>query len=159
MAYTSPAYSFVPCRAAPCTDYHGSFCLNFTKCNHPLLADASNKDSILCTDPSLLTPFYSDLTEKLNVITLGRQLQLNAAAGAIGGYSAVDAINSNWTGYDSQIVTPSKVKAISGFAYYVGNGQMAGIIAVTLDSNTNTFYCSVNGGLNVVYQVFLYVFY
>ena len=61
MALASPAYSFAPCRAAPCTDYHGSFCLNFTKCNHPLLADARNKDSILCTDPSLLTPFYSDL--------------------------------------------------------------------------------------------------
>ena len=67
MALASPTYSCAPCRAAPCTDYHGSFCLNFTKCNHPLLADARNKGLTFCTDLIAYLLYYADIRSRQNI--------------------------------------------------------------------------------------------
>lgn len=67
MALASPAYSYAPCRAAPCTDYHGSFCLNFTKCDHPLLADARNKGLTFCTDLIAYLLYYADIRSRQNI--------------------------------------------------------------------------------------------
>ena len=67
MALASPTYSCAPCRAAPYTDYHGSFCLNFTKCNHPLFSDARNKGLTFCTDLIAYLLYYADIRSRQNI--------------------------------------------------------------------------------------------